>query len=190
MRAALDIVLVFPDETEEDRNMPHALLRRSFRPCLLILTWITSFGARNVHGADWPQFLGPNRDGISSETGLNWEWKKRPPKVLWKVPLGSGYSSLAIVGDRIFTTAKRGERDRVVCLRVKDGKEVWTYDAAPTYLDRQKQGAGPRSTPVFHQGKLYCLFGMGELVCLTADGKHVWDRNIFKDTGAANPAGE
>ena len=146
-------------------------------------------GSGRGHATDWPQFLGPNRDGVSSETGLNWDWTASPPKVLWKEPLGSGYGSLAIVGERIYTMTKRGDRDFVVCLNVKDGKERWAYDAAPTYVDKQRQGAGPRSTPVFHDGKLYCLFPMGELICLTADGKRVWEVNTFKETGAVNPAG-
>lgn len=143
-----------------------------------------------ARGDDWPQYLGPDRDAVSRETGLNWDWKARPPKVRWKVPLGSGYSSLVIVGDRVYTTAQRGKRDFVVCLNAADGRELWNYDAAPTYVDRQKQGAGPRSTPAFHDGKLYCLFGMGELLCLTAEGKRVWEQNVFTATGARNPAGD
>jgi outer membrane protein assembly factor BamB len=108
---------------------------------------------------------------------------------VWKVPLGSGYSSMAVVDGRIYTTTKRGDRDWVVCLDAREGKEVWAYNAAPTYIDKQKHGAGPRSTPVVVDGRLYCLLPMGELICLTVDGKRVWETNIFKDTGAANPAG-
>jgi outer membrane protein assembly factor BamB len=86
---------------------------------------------------------------------------------------------------------KRGNRDGVVCLDSKDGKELWFYDAAPSYLDRQRQGPGPRSTPTYNKGKLYCLFGMGDLICLNAaDGKEVWKTDIFKSAGAKNPAGD
>jgi outer membrane protein assembly factor BamB len=138
----------------------------------------------------WPQFLGPNRDGIIRDSRLNTDWKARPPKTLWKVPLGSAYSSLAIVNDRIYTLAKRGQRDGAICLDAKSGKEVWFFDAVPDYIDVQKQGAGPRSTPAYQDGKLYCLFAMGELFCLTADGKKRWQADIFKDTGAQNHAGE
>jgi outer membrane protein assembly factor BamB len=139
---------------------------------------------------DWPQFLGPSRDGRSTETGLNLNWKSRPPKVLWKIPVGNGFSSFAVVGDRLYTMMRRGQRDFVVCLQVRDGKECWAYDAAPTYIDKQKQGAGPRSTPTFHNGKLYCLLPMGELVCLNAeDGRRIWEKNIFTASGAKNPAG-
>jgi outer membrane protein assembly factor BamB len=136
---------------------------------------------------DWPQFLGPQRNGVSPEKGLNWDWKNQPPKVVWKAPIGNGFSSMCVVGERLFTQAKRGPRDVVVCLSTKDGRELWTYDAAPSYVDLQRQGAGPRSTPTYHDGKVYCLFAQGELFCLTTDGKLVWQKDIFKDTGAVRP---
>src|SRR5262249_46438490 len=129
--------------------------------------------------ADWPQFLGPNRDGVSAETGLNLDWSKEKPKVAWKVQLGSGYSSLAVVGTKIVTMTKRGDRDYVICLSTKDGSEVWAFDAAPTYTDTQKQGSGPRATPTVVGDKVYCLLPRGELYCLTLkDGKEVWKVNV------------
>src|SRR5437773_7015073 len=76
----------------------------------------------------WPQFLGPRRDGISRETGINTDWKNIPPKVVWKVPLGAGFSSLCIVDDRIYTMCQRGTKDIVVCLRVGDGKQLWATE--------------------------------------------------------------
>src|SRR5436190_12180052 len=98
----------------------------------------------------WPGFLGPNRDGMIADKGINTDWKKSPPKTLWKVPLGSGFSSFAIVGDKVFTMTKREKRDIAVCLDANTGKELWTCDLAPNYMDQQKQGAGPRSTPTYH----------------------------------------
>jgi len=138
----------------------------------------------------WPQLLGPKRDGIVRETGLNVDWQSKPPKILWKVPLGSACSSLTIVGDRVYTMAKQDKRDGIVCLETNTGKEVWFADAVPTYLDFQKQGAGPRSTITYHAGKLYCLFGMGELWCVNTDGKKLWQADIFKDTGAQHHQGD
>src|SRR5262249_13176335 len=92
----------------------------------------------------WPQLLGPRRDGIVRESGLNVDWQAKRPKTLWKVPLGSACSSLTIVGDRVYTMAKRDQRDGIVCLEADSGKERWFTDAVPTYLDAQRQGAGPR----------------------------------------------
>jgi outer membrane protein assembly factor BamB len=181
---------------------PYPKRRRTMRGTLLLLTGVilvcpigSGLKERGAFGSEaatatWPHFLGPNRDGISPETGLNLDWKKTPPKVLWRVPLGSGYSSLSVVGDRVFTTAKRGPLDVVVCLAAGSGKELWAHDAAPSYVDKQRQGAGPRATPTVHNGKVYCLMPMGELVCLRAeDGKRLWDANIFDISGARNLAG-
>lgn len=147
-----------------------------------VLAFVSVLGVTTSACADdWPQLLGPERKAISKETNLNWDWKKQAPKVSWKVSLGSGFSSLTIVGDRVFTMAKRGNRDIAVCLSAADGKELWAYDAVPTYVDMQRQGQGPRATPTHHDGKLYCQFAMGELLCLSAEGKLLWARNIFKD---------
>src|SRR5262249_18741105 len=130
-------------------------------------------------------------NGVAPDTAINTTWEKTPPKVLWKVPLGDGFSSFAVVGDRAFTMCKRGNRDIAVCLDANTGNEVWARDMAPSYIDRQKQGAGPRSPPTFSDGKLYCLMPMGELICLSAaDGSRLWAADQFKDTGAPNPAGE
>lgn len=160
-------------------------LRRSSYSFLVAI-----FAVATARAGDWPQFLGPKRDGIITETGLNWNWKAQPPKVLWKVPLGSAFSSVTIVGNRLFTLAKNGPLDGVVCLDANTGKTLWQYDAVPTYIDQQKQGAGPRSTPTYHNGRLYCLFARGELLCIDAEGKKLWQTDTFKDTGATSAEGE
>src|SRR5262245_38528744 len=162
-------------------------LSRAFAVTVVLCVCAATTLAVEPGPKDWPQFLGPQRDAVSRETGLNFDWENKPPKVLWKVPLGSGFSSLTIVGDRLYTMTARGKRDLIVCLDIANGKELWSYDAAPSYIDVQRQGRGPRSTPTYHKGKLYCLMGMGELVCLSEKGKHVWTANTFKETGAANP---
>jgi outer membrane protein assembly factor BamB len=139
----------------------------------------------------WPEFLGPNRNGISSETGLNLNWEQKPPKVLWKVPLGPAFSSLSVVGDKLFTMAQRGGQDIVVCLDAATGKEVWTSDGFPTYIDTQRHGPGPRATPTYHDGRLYCFFPRGQLLCVKADdGKRLWLADTFKVTGEQSSEGE
>jgi outer membrane protein assembly factor BamB len=138
----------------------------------------------------WPEFLGPQGDGVCREKGLNLNWEQYKPKVLWKVPLGPAFSSISVVGDRLYTMVQRGKRDCVVCLDAKSGKEIWACDAVPAYVDRQRQGPGPRATPTYHQGKLYCQMARGELLCLdAAKGVKLWEKDIFKETGATNPTG-
>jgi outer membrane protein assembly factor BamB len=140
---------------------------------------------------EWGQFLGPMRNGISTETSLKLDWNKKAPKTMWKVPLGSALSSLAIAGDRLVTTAKRGDRDFIVCLRIEDGKELWAVDAAPTYIDKQRAGAGPRSTPTIAGDYVYCQMPRGDLLCVALkDGKQKWKKNIFEVSGAKERFGE
>src|SRR6476659_8511672 len=90
---------------------------------LLALTAI----AGTCTAADWPQWRGPARDGISKETGLLQKWATSGPKLLWqKDGLGDGYSTPSIVGDRIFLVSNRGLEDEFVqCLSVKDGSQIW-----------------------------------------------------------------
>lgn len=174
---------------------PPALSRRTFLGAaaagLGTLTLARAADPAAGDPAQWAQFLGPRRDGISRETGLNTDWEAKKPATLWKVPLGAGMSSVAVVGDRVYTMTNRGDMDVVVCLDTAKGKEVWSADGAPKYTDVQKQGTGPRATPTYHEGKLYCLFPLGDFVCLdAAKGKEVWRKNIFKETGAKNRAGD
>lgn len=160
------------------------------RLAMLVLAIVgVAVSAAGTRAADWPQFLGPDRNGLSSETGLNVDWKAKPPKVLWKVPLGAGFSSLSAVGDRLYTMASQQGRDFIFCLDAGTGKVLWKQEAGATYLDVQKQGPGPRSTPTVVGDKLFCLLPLGDLICLTTEGKPVWKVNIFQATGAANPAG-
>src|SRR5262249_55942230 len=115
-------------------------------PALAVLPLCFAALAAADDKAAWPQFLGPQRNGVSTETGLNLDWEAKPPKTLWKEKIGPGFSSFAVVGDRLYTMAQRGQRDIVLCLDARTGKEIWAHDAAPTYMDRQRQGAGPRGT--------------------------------------------
>src|SRR6516165_9150586 len=86
--------------------------RRAFRLSIVLLALAVPLLAAD---GPWPQLLGPKRDGLSTESGLNLDWEKTPPKVLWKVPLGPAFSSMAVLDDRLITMAKKGERDHVVC---------------------------------------------------------------------------
>jgi outer membrane protein assembly factor BamB len=139
--------------------------------------------------AEWGQFLGPRRDGISGDKGLNLDWTAKKPNEVWKAPVGAGFSSISCVGERLFTMVSRDKRDYAVCLDAANGKELWAIDLSPAYLDKQRQGPGPRATPTYHQGKLYCLHPMGDLFCLNAnDGSEVWKVNIFEMSKAPNPS--
>jgi outer membrane protein assembly factor BamB len=139
-----------------------------------------------AEAADWPQWRGPDRNGVSRETGLLRSWPKGGPPLLWTYNnTGVGFSTPAIVGDRLYTAGVRGEHTHVIALDVNGPKEIWSTKIAPVFTFKSNTwGDGPRGTPTVDGDYLYVLDGQGELVCLqTADGKLVWRKNLIKDLG-------
>jgi len=129
-------------------------------------------------GADWPQWRGPNRDGISSETGLLDVWPKGGPPLVWKIQgLGEGYSSAAIAGGRLFLQGQHGDEEYVLAFDANTGKQLWRAHTGIPF--NESRGHGPRSTPTVDGDRLYALAADGMLVCLeTATGKTIWGYNI------------
>jgi len=149
--------------------------------------------------ADWPQFLGPHRNGQSSETGLQKKWPDNGPTLEWTFPnAGLGYSSPAVVGDRLLITGAREEVEQLICLDSGTGRELWSAAIGPKFdFEGNTWGAGPRATPcVFpssNPGTNYvvALGGSGGMICVNlADGKIVWSRHMMKElSGEVNPIG-
>jgi outer membrane protein assembly factor BamB len=132
--------------------------------------------------ADWPQFLGPQRNGISRETGLLADWPKKGPPLLWEREVGEGFSSPVVAGGRLILFHRVGDEERVDCLEANSGKEIWKHAAPTDFRDPLGKGDGPRATPAIAGGKVYTLGPGGRLLCLTlADGKKVWQRELLKD---------
>jgi outer membrane protein assembly factor BamB len=132
---------------------------------------------------DWPQWQGPDRTGLSKETGLLQRWPASGPPAAWSISgLGAGYGSLAIKGDRMFVQALTGSGSAVTSLNRADGKVVWTK-----VLGRganNDRGPGPRGTPTLDGDRVYALSETGDLACLNAsNGTALWQRNILADFG-------
>ncbi|HEX6863866.1 MAG TPA: PQQ-binding-like beta-propeller repeat protein, partial [Thermoanaerobaculia bacterium] len=127
--------------------------------------------------ADWPQFRGPNRDGVSRETGLLKSWPAGGPKVLWKSPAGEGFSHVVVAGGRVFTLYGQGSQEVAVAMDAASGKPVWKTPIDGKYTS--DMGNGPRSTPTVEGGVVYALSAGGKLVALNAgNGKKVWERDL------------
>jgi outer membrane protein assembly factor BamB len=124
--------------------------------------------------SDWTHWLGPNRDGKSTETGLLTSWPQAGPRIVWQAKgLGVGYSTLSVAGDRIYTQGQEGEQQFVIALDSGSGKQVWKSPHGKSYTN--PQGGGPRSMPIVDGSRLYALSSDGWLVCLEAEtGKRVW----------------
>jgi len=139
----------------------------------------------DVEAADWPQWQGPNRDAISSETGLLQKWPSKGPKLAWRQDnLGGGFSTPSIASGRIFGMAYR-DGDEIIWARAeKGGKELWATKIGPAEEISAAGfgGEGPRCTPTVDGDLLYALGATGKFVCLkVSDGKIVWRKNLPKD---------
>jgi outer membrane protein assembly factor BamB len=160
-------------------------MRRSKARLSLILALWLAAGA--VLAADWPQFRGPNRDGISRETGLLKSWPAGGPKVLWKVPLGEGYSHLAVSRGRLFTLFGGGSNDFAAAYDAATGRQVWRVPLGRKFIN--DQGNGPRSTPTVDGDMVYALTATGRLAALNAvDGKRIWEHDLQAKFGAQPPS--
>jgi outer membrane protein assembly factor BamB len=136
---------------------------------------------------DWPGFRGPERDGTVHGVRIATDWDTTPPRLLWRRRVGPAWSSVAVVGDRLYTQEQRGDAEAVVCLDAASGREVWAHEDAVRFWDAQS-GAGPRATPTFADGRIYALGGRGTLNCLdAATGERKWANDIIADSGAKVP---
>lgn len=136
---------------------------------------------------DWPQFRGPNRDGVLTGVKIDPDWAKNPPKLLWKQKIAPGWGSFAAVGDRLFTQEQRGDDEAVVCYDAGTGAELWRHFEKAKHHDVNAQ-AGPRATPTVADGRVYAQGATGLLVCLNAeDGKLLWTTDIKVGTGGKVP---
>ena len=159
-------------------------MNRFVRGAILLAAAVASGAAA---GTDWPQWRGPNRDGVSAETGLLRQWPPGGPPVVWTATgLGNGYGSVAVQGDRVFVQGTAGASSAVFCLKRQDGGKVWSR-ALGRSLDQDK-GGGPRGTPTVDGDVLFALSEAGDLACLrVSDGGVVWARNILADFDGRNP---
>jgi outer membrane protein assembly factor BamB len=161
--------------------------RRDFLPLLAAPLLPRRADSAPDHSFEWPQWRGPERSGISLETGLLASWPTSGPKALWTISsLGEGYGSLAIRGDRIYLQGVQSGSSSVFCLNRRDGKTVWATALAARL--EQDRGSGPRGTPTLDGDRMYVLAENGELACLRVqDGTKVWRRNILQDFNGRNP---
>ena len=151
----------------------------------------------------WPQWLGPQRDGVWREKGILEKFPEGGPKRIWRVELGAGYSGPAVAGGRVFVMDRQVPaeipkpksvfeasqipgNERVLCFNEADGKLLWQHAYDCPY--NVSYAAGPRTTPLVAGGRVFTLGTMGDLKCLdAATGRVVWERDFKKDFGLKVP---
>ncbi len=139
---------------------------------------------------DWPQWRGPNRDGVWNETGLVDRFASEQIALKWRVPLGPGYCGPTVSCGRVFVMDRQTEpteAERVLCFDEQTGRRLWVYSYACTY-DRVSYTAGPRASVTIVDGRAYALGTMGHLHCLdTETGDVVWRRDLDRDYSIRMP---
>jgi outer membrane protein assembly factor BamB len=138
--------------------------------------------------ADFPQYLGAGRNArIDGGPVLATDWKRTPPQVLWRQPVGAGWAGFAIVGNRAITLEQRGGREVVLCLDLSSGGLLWEHADEARY-ESSLGGEGPRTTPTVVDGRVFTFGATGILNCLTLDqGKLVWQRRMAEEAPGALP---
>ena len=164
---------------------------------------------------DWPQWLGPQRDGIWRESGIVETFPEGGPPLRWKTKIGGGYTGPAVADGRVFlmdrqssTSLESGKliqegppsknrnlvrrllpgKERILCLRESNGKELWSYSYDCPYTSAAVYAIGPRCTPTVDGDRVYTLGAEGRLLCLrVGDGSVVWSRDFQRDYGLQMP---
>ena len=134
--------------------------------------------------ADWPQWRGANRNGLSTERGLASAFAGSGPQKIWTANIGAGYSTVAVSAGRVYGMGNYSEQDFISCMNAITGKILWSYK----YPQGAGDYSGPRATPTVHEKKVYTLSREGMALCLdAATGKVLWQKNIITETRATAP---
>lgn len=160
-------------------------LRHNIFP-LLICVVLSTADLALAGSQGWPHWRGPDRTGISRETGLLQSWPEGGPKRLWLFSnAGIGYSSFSVVNDRLYTMGARGDKEYLIAVDVTSGKEAWATEVGGLFTNNW--GDGPRSTPSVDGDRVYTMGAQGTLLCAhAASGKVIW-RTTMEALGGTVP---
>ena len=136
---------------------------------------------------DYPQFLGQHRNGVVSGIQLNLDWNTHPPKLVWRQPVGAGWSGFAVVGNSAITQEQEDDWEKVVCYELHTGEIKWSHQDSARY-NATPAGLGPRATPTISGNRVYTVGSTGILNCLDFEtGERLWTTNIFEENQADLP---
>ena len=160
-------------------------MRNAFRmKYFLICTLVSACLPQLAHAADWSQWRGPTRQGISPETGLLDSWPATGLQRVWLANgLGDGYAGVVVSNGRVFTMSRRESDVFAVALNAKTGQQLWETRIGTT-------SRIPSSTPTVDASRIYYLDPDGDLVCLSVEtGKEIWQRHFIEEFGETDAVG-
>lgn len=151
---------------------------------LLLCTSLLAL-AISARAADWPQWRGPNRDGVVIDKSHAINKLPADPKVLWKIDCGPGQASPVVAGGKVVYVDAQNDQETAHCVDAATGKTLWSVPVGPRVIFSPDYGGGPRCTPLIDGDRVYAQTGEGEFHCLAlADGKTLWRKNFGVDYGA------
>lgn len=186
---AVFVVLFRYDGSADGSAFPSLALRwkqRASLPALHNIAGPSATAATPAGVADMPRFLGPKGDGVLPEPGWKTDWKANPPREVWRIPVGDGWSGFAVAGSRAITQEQRGPEECVTCYDIGTGKLMWSH-ADNARFDEAMGGIGPRATPTVDvtKGVVFTVGATGLLNCLDlTTGALRWSRDVLKEAGA------
>lgn len=143
--------------------------------------------AVSVANPEWPGFRGADRAAHSRGPGISTNWTANPPRQLWKIPVGPGWSSFAVAGNFLFSQEQRGPMETVVCYAADTGREIWNRQIEARF-DDPLGGPGPRATPTLANGMLFVTCAIGNFLCLNpVSGEITWQQDLKKVAGRDAP---
>ncbi len=159
---------------------------------LFVLAAVSGFLAVAAHADDWPQWRGPNRDGVWRETGIIDKFEADKIEIRWRMPIGPGYSGPTVAKGRVYVSDRVVEpeqKERVHCFDAKSGAKIWTHEYACEYVGIGYT-AGPRACVTIEDDRAYSLGAMGHLFCLDAGvGQLLWEKDLNKEYEIQSPGG-
>ena len=148
----------------------------SFLLTVVITRALVSGAAESPAALDWPCWRGPDRNGISRETGWNWQWGTNGPRILWRAAVGQGFSSFAVAQGRVYTLGNTTNTDTVFCFEAATGRVLWRH-SYPCEAQPLSYEGGPGATPAVEDGRVFTFSKSGDLFCLDAvTGKVIWSK--------------
>lgn len=154
---------------------------------IIIALCLAAFATTHAMASDWPQWLGPQRNGVSNEKNMVKQFPESGPKVLWRAPLGKGFSAVSVAAGRLYTMSVDPEGEFAVCLDAATGEVLWRVRTGENFEDKQG-GDGPRSTPAIDGSSVYVLGAQGRLFALQAkSGEIIWQKDLGKEFASEVP---
>ena len=156
-------------------------MKKEFLLFVLTITFLTKYCF-----ADWPQFLGPHRNGTTQNESIPFEFADGEPEIEWEHSIGNGFSGPVVSNGHVVISHRKGNRAVTDALNIEDGKPVWAYEYETDYVDNFGFDNGPRAVPLIHSKSVFIFGAEGMLHSLDAkSGELIWKRNLRKELGSS-----